>query len=268
MKLPAFKQQWAAPTGTSFQGIIQTAAAVVVALATVFAVIAQSRDNPRLAWALVSLTMVLLILTFGSRVVALFQVRRVQAARNRAAQTQHHELLRFARRFAQFTNTGDSSNIRSIIFNVCGNDCDKCAEICAPDFMRELSPLFLQHLEKRPSENEVQFLLSIQEFYGLVASYNNHYVLDPFHRMRTKRWPIANPSVLHAVTGTANAASPNLGPWLNSLPALHQAAADRQIEDFRERWVGFLDDFRQWLENINESFGVGLHVYIERPHKL
>jgi hypothetical protein len=268
MRLPAFKEQWAKPSAPALHGITQTAAAVVVALATVFAVIAQSKDNPRLAWVLVSLTLVTLVWTFGPRVAAFFGTRRVRTVRDRAAQAHHHELLRFARRFGQFTNTGDPSNIRNIIFSLCGNNHDECAKICSPDYMRELSPLFLQHLERHLPENEGQFLLSIQEFYGLVASYNNHYVMDPLQRMRTKRWPITNPSVLHEAIGTADAANPKLGPWLNGLPLSHQADAERRIEDFRERWVGFIDDFRQWLESISESFGVGVPIYIERPHKL
>jgi hypothetical protein len=130
--------------------------------------------------------------------------------------------------------------------------------------MRELSPLFLQHLETRPPENETQFLLSIEEFYGLVASYNNHYVLEPFHRMRNKRWKV----VFQTATGTAETANPTSGPWLNTLPLSRQADAERRIEDFRERWASFIDDFRQWLEGISESFGVSVPVYIERPHKL
>jgi len=268
MKLPAFKEQWARPSGTAVHAIVHTTAAVVVALATVFAVIAQSKDNPRLAWVLVSLTLVTLVWTFGRRVTAFFGTRRVRAVRDKAARAQHHELLRFAKRFAQFTNTGDPSNIRNIILNICGNDSDECDKICPPDYMRELSPLFLQPLERRLSENETQFLLVVQEFYGLVASYNNHYVLEPFHRMRNKRWPISNPSLLHTATGTANSANPQLGPWLNSLPVPRQADAERRIEDFRERWASFLDDFRQWLESISESFGVGVPVYIERPQKL
>ncbi len=51
MLLPRFKEQWTRPPGSA----VQTTAAIVVALATVFSVIAQSKDNPKLVWALVSL---------------------------------------------------------------------------------------------------------------------------------------------------------------------------------------------------------------------
>lgn len=264
VQLPTFKEQRPNPPGSA----IQTTAAIVVALATVASVIAQSKDNPKLAVGLVVLSLLVLGWTFASRMIAFVQTRRVLAARNKAARTEHAELLRFARRFAQFTNTGDPTNIQNIIFISCANDPDKCAELCPPDYMRDLSPLFVQHFEIRPSENESQFLRAVQELYGLVGSYNNHYVLEPFERMRRKRWAIVNPSVLHTAMGTANPENPKLGPWLASLPQSHQPDVERRIEDFRERWVSFLDDMKQWLERVSEMFGVGVPVYIERPHKL
>jgi hypothetical protein len=200
--------------------------------------------------------------------IASVQTRRIRKLRNNAARAQHAELLRFARRFAQFTNSGDPSNIWHIIHSSCVNDFEKAEEICPPDYMKDLFPLFNQHLETRPSENEAHFLLAAQELYGLIASYNREYVSEPFRRMRMKRWTIANPSVLHAALGNANPANPNLGPWLYSLPLSYQENAGRQIEDFRERWASFLDDMKQWLESVNESFGVGLPKYFERPQKL
>jgi len=257
MSLSTFKEQWTKPPSSTAQAGIQTTAAIVVALAAVFAVVAQSKDNPKLAGALVVLSLVVVGLAFGSRMIAFFQVRRVRAVRDKAARAQHSELLRFARRFAQFTNTGDYTNIRPIIFSLCGNNAEKCAELCPPDYMRDLFPLFVQHLEARPSENESQFLLAAQELYGIVASYNRHYVTEPFERMRMKRWAIPHSSLV-----------PELGPWLASLPLGHQDSAGRQIEDSRERWVRFLDDMKQWLEEVNQSFGANLPVWFERPHKL
>jgi len=53
-----------------------------------------------------------------------------------------------------------------------------------------------------------------------------------------------------------------------SLPVNHQGIVGRQIEDFRERWAGFLDDMKKWLEKTSESFGAQLPVYFERPQKL
>lgn len=44
---------------------------------------------------------------------------------------------------------------------------------------------FFNSWKTRLPDNETQFLLSVEEFYGLVASYNRYYVLDPFRRMST-----------------------------------------------------------------------------------
>jgi len=165
----------------------QTAAAIVMALAAVFAVITQSKDT-KLSWSLAALILFALALMYGNRALALFRVRRVQATRDRVAREQFPELLRLARSFAQFANSGEWSNLRYIVFNAYGNDPDKCAAVCPPDYMRDLCPFFLQHLETRQPENERQFLLAVQEWYGVIASYNNNYVLEPLRKMRQKQW--------------------------------------------------------------------------------
>jgi hypothetical protein len=268
MSLPAFKEKWTKPPSSAVQAGIQTTAAIVVALATVFAVILQSKDNPKFAGALVGLALAVVGWAFGSRVIAFFQIRRVRAARDKAARAQRSELLRFAKRLAQFTSSNDHTNIRTIILNSSNHDPEKCAELCPPDYMSDLYPFFLQLLATRPPENERQFLAAVFELHGHIASYNNHYVGEPFRRMRMKRWVIVNPSVLHAALGTANPSNPNLGPWLASLPLGYQENTEREIEDFRERWVSFLDDMKQWLEGLNESFGANLPVWFDRPHKL
>jgi len=240
----------------------QTMAAIVMALAAVFAVIFQSKGDPKFAWTLVGLiALVLLVsaLMYANHVLAFFRVRKVRAARDRAAREQHAELLRLARRFAQFANAGDCSNLRYIVANAYGNDPDKSAQVCPPDYMKELCPFFVQDLATRPPENEVQFLLEIQKWYGVIASYNNNYVLEPFRKMRMKRWFPA---------GNAPDLVPDTVTWIESLPANNREYVGRQIEDFRERWAGFLDDMNQWLEKTNETFGATLPTYFERPQKL
>ena len=263
MTLPRSKEQWTRPSASA----VQDAAAIVVALATAFSVFTQSREHPRLSWGLFSLALLVVIWTFGKRLAVFFQVRRYHAVRDRAARAEHSELLRFARRLAKFVGPGDPSNLRPIVFSVYGNNEEKCMEVCPSDYMRELFPLFVQHLETRPSENERQFLLAAQELYGLVASYNNNYVLEPFRRMRSERWGV-DPTPVQSLLENPNPAKPNFGVWLASLPKYYRANTERQIEDFRERWVGFLDDIHQWLERVNESFDVALPTYFDRPQKL
>jgi hypothetical protein len=96
----------------------------------------------------------------------------------------------------------------------------------------------------------------MQEFYGVIASYNMNYVLEPPRKMRMRRWfPADNVSHLR----------PDAVPWIESLPVNNRENAGRQIEDFRERWAGFLDDMKQWLEKTNESFGKNLPTYFGVP---
>ncbi|VVB53006.1 Uncharacterised protein [uncultured archaeon] len=269
MELPDFLEQTEKPSG-SVHSKIQSAAAVVTCIAAVAAAISASKDRT-IAWILIAICAVavlVMLFPFIQSTVASAKKRKRQAAKNVAAKSKYSELVSLAKRFGTFTNTGDPSNILLIIQNSCANDTDKYSEICPPDYMKDVFPIFLQHLETRPPENEAQFLLSIQELYALVASYTREYVSEPFRKMRLKKWPLQNPSVLHEAMGTANPSNPKLGPWLYSLPPHYRESAEAQIEDFRERWASFQDDMKKWMVGINESFGTTLHTYFERPKKL
>ncbi len=81
---------------------------------------------------------------------------------------------------------------------------EKAAEVCPPDFIKDVFPIFVQQLETRPPQNAKQYLLAVEEFYALIALFNREYVSEPFRRMRLKRWPMAEPSILHEVSGTTN----------------------------------------------------------------
>lgn len=120
IEVPPANEKW------SGHATAQTVAAIVMALATVFAVIKQT--NSRIAWTLVGVIVLTLALMYGNRMLAFLRVRQAQAARNKAAQALRAGLLRFAKRFFQFTNSGDPSSLRNIVFNACGN---KCGEVCA-----------------------------------------------------------------------------------------------------------------------------------------
>jgi len=59
-----------------------------------------------------------------------------------------------------------------------------------------------------------------------------------------------------------------MGTWLASLPPTYGDAARPKIEDFRERWVRFLDDVKEWIERVGEELGQPLPSYFERPQRL
>lgn len=243
------KQQWGG------HDAIRTAAAVVGALT---AVITAVKGNPYVAWGLAAFALVMTISVGGKRALTFVRVRRFQARRDKMAQAQHVELRGLAKQFARFVNSGDWSNLRNIIFSACGNNSEKCAQVCPPDYMKDLCQFLLQDFETRPPENERQFLLGAQKLYGYISSYNNNYVLEPLRRMRVKQWHPASASdfVPEPVT------------WVESLPPNYREDTERQIEDFRERWAGFLDNTKQWFEKVGELFGTQLPSWFERPQKL
>jgi hypothetical protein len=271
MPLPAHQNQQRKAAGQSHSAV-QTIAAVVVALATVFSVFAQSQNNPGLAVELVALSIVTMLAIGGgpliARKVISSRVRKIQATRDLAARGKYDELIRLAKQFGRFTRSQDPTNIVQIIHSNCGNRSDKAAEICPPDYISSLFPIFLQQLETHPAENETQFLRAADQLHALIASFNSDYVSEPFRRMRTKRWPIANPSVVHNALGNTDPSNPNHASWLLSLPSNYQDNAARQIEEFRERWANFIDETTQWLEHVNETFGANLATWLERPQKL
>jgi hypothetical protein len=271
MELPAFEEQRESPAGSS-HNTVQTIAAVVVALATVFSVFTQSQNNPKLAIELVALSIVTMLVIGGGpfimRKIRFARVRKGQAARDLIALNKYDDLLRLARQFGRFANSQDANNILQIIRSNCGNNVDRAAEIIPPDYMTSLFPVFLQQLETHRAENETQFLKAAEQLHTVVAAYNRDYVSEPFRRMRMKRWMIANPSVVHEALGNTDPGNPNQSNWLLSLPLQYQENAVRQIEDFRERWAKFLDELTQWLERLNETFTTNLSTWLERPQKL
>jgi hypothetical protein len=270
MKLPLVKEQ-PSNSGDATHRWLQTIATVVMALATVFAVVAQAKANQPLAWILGAMTILaggFMFAPFVKRKMASVESTRIQRVRDAAAKIDHAELLQFAKRFGEFVNIGDSKHISHIIQNSCADDMEKAAAICPPDYMKDVFPIFLRNVETRPQENEAEFLLQIQELYALIASFTREYVQEPFQKMRSKKWKLENSSVLHTALGNTNPNDAKLGTWLISLPQHYQEAAIRQIEDFRERYASFQDAMREWLKGINEKYGTNLPTFFDRPQKL
>ncbi len=100
MRLPKLKEQSTNPPGSAHVAL-QTSATVVGALATVFAlVLAQAKDNPKIVWTLVvvaALSLLAIIEPFVRRLIAFIQTRRVRRTRDKAARTEHAELMALSR---------------------------------------------------------------------------------------------------------------------------------------------------------------------------
>ncbi|MCI0626503.1 MAG: hypothetical protein L0387_33455 [Acidobacteria bacterium] len=231
-------------------------AAVVAAVAAVFSVVAQSKDSPELAWSLVGIAILVAILALVRPLIVWLRASLRGRQRNKIVCAQRGELLHFAERFFRLANSNDSSSLQSILFSLCGNNSEKYRELGPSDYLREIIPLFLGRLEAAPPKEDKGFVAAIRELRTLVASYNDFYVLEPLRRMRSKTWA--------PVTGTDTTRD----VWLMTLPEYQREDAQRRIEDFRERWVSFLDDFRDWCEKMRKVFDPNLGAYFERPQKL
>jgi hypothetical protein len=246
------------------QNTVQTLSAIIAAAASLFTSLSQSKEHPRLAWAFLAVALFAVIGAFGTPLIALILKRRKRTARNKAAVARLPELIRLANRFTKFLSNGDPTNIRQVLLQAVQYQ-EKLAELMPPDYLFELFPYYVRELEEQPPKTEAQFLLAVQYFHSLIASYDNNYVLEPFRKMRLKTWPITQ-SPIDAPAGDAEKPKPRC--WIESLPEMRRDDIQMRIEDFRERWVVFLDDAQEFFEQIRESFADHLGTYLERPKKL
>jgi hypothetical protein len=251
---------------------IQDVAAIVVAIAAVVSVVAQSKENPRLAVGLVLVAALIGGSVYLRPLINFVRRGRARARRNKIARAHYPEFLQFAKRLWKFINPGDSGNLRNVISTFCGNEDEKLAQICPPDYLKDIYPIFLGRLERTQPTTESDFCQLVGEFSIYVASYNSRYVLEPFRRMRARNWKEFR-SAANAARAQAEGGQKEglifLEPWIESLPEQNRPQAERQIEAFREAWVSYLNDLMPFLEKLNDALsGNNLPTSFERPQKL
>lgn len=233
-----------APKGKTPWEIINTILASVVALSTLL--FAAWDKHPRLSVLLLVLAFLLVASAFGKNVVHWYQQSRARSRRNRFARSQFPELVEFAKRFGKFVGSGDGKNLRNILFSGCGNNTGDFDKLCMrEDFLDEIWPYFFTRLQRSRSKDEAEFCNTVRELYMLVSSYNRSYVLDPLKRIDDKVWPPA---------GKTGAQASEMVPWLTSLPEHNRASVKKQIKEFQQRWLRYLDDFVLFLDRIGGSF--------------
>jgi hypothetical protein len=223
---------------------VQKITSVLIALAAIFSVIFQSSEKPVYAWTLVFLALLVIGSNFYKPLVVWVRAKNQQARRNKVARASWAEFMRFKQRFAAFVNPQDGSNLRQILFRFCGNNSDELSKLCPPDYLPQFFELFAEPLEREPAGDEPEFSLAVREMYQIVSSYNTDYVQEPFRRLRH-------------------------GKRLSQSLEHNREYYEREIEDFRSRWVRFLEDFQQFLEKVNSELGYrALDVYFVHPQKL
>jgi hypothetical protein len=225
----------------------ETVALVITALATVFSVVTQWKERPVYAGILVTVALLVSLSIYYSPVVSFARERALRAQRNRVALKLWPEFLRLEKRFGNFINKDDSGNLRSIFSEICNRNPDELAKFCPPDYLNHFYPLLSMRHGEGTHKHETDLFRAMSELRGMVALYTDDYVSGPLKRLRN-------------------------GQLLVQLPAHSKQHYEEGIEDFRERWVGFLDDFKEFLEKANNDLGYepyheAIRTYFERPKK-
>jgi len=220
---------------------------VVTALVATASLITQWKGNRLLAFVLVAIALVAAASTFY-RSLAVRSGKYVQnLRRNRAARRSWQEFLRVEKRFGTFLNENDTLNLRNIISEIHGRNPDEVSKVCGPDYLNDYYGLiYMRHLKRRARTNTA-FHLALTELHQMTCSYNRDYVLDPFRRL--------NGSIVIA----------QLQPHARE----HYQERTKQ---FRERWVRFLDDLKEFLDKTNHELRYDHHeaigTYFEYPKPL
>jgi hypothetical protein len=185
---------------------------------------------------------------FYKPMAATVRVRLRNMRRNRVARRSSQEFLRMEKRFGTFLNESDTINLRNIISEICGRNPDEVSKVCAPDYLKDYYPLiYMRHL-KKPARNHSAFHFALNELHQVACSYNQDYVLGLFKQL--------NGSGILA----------NLQPHARE-------RYQENMKQFRERWVTFLNDFKELLDKINSDFRYhdyreAISTYFEYPKTL
>lgn len=207
----------------------QVISAVVAALAAVFSAIAHWQQSRIIAVVLGVVALFVAASVFYKPMVATIRVRLRDMRRNRVAHRSWQEFLRIEKRFGTFLNKDDTVLLRNIISEICGRNPDEVSKVCGPDYLDDYYGLIhMRHL-KNASRNHTAYRLALTELRQMVYSYNEDYVLNLFKRL-------------------------NGSPLLEQLQPHTRVHYHESMKQFRERWVTFLDDFKEFLDKINTEF--------------
>ncbi|MGB6874551.1 MAG: hypothetical protein WBD87_00820 [Candidatus Acidiferrales bacterium] len=225
-----------------------TVAVVVMALAAVLSAVTQAKDRPIYADAFLVLTALAVVFVAYPPVVAWIRTRRLRAHRDRIARKSWPALRRLENRFAEFLSERDIRNLRYIINEIGGCQDAELYKYCPPDYLNEFFPSLLGRHAGARRVREPAFRSAVTEFVGMVASYNAEYVLRPLKQLRD-------------------------GQRFQQLTPQDRKYREEAIEAFRERWVGFLDAFTEFVAACNDELGYEPHheaipAHFERPKKL
>lgn len=225
----------------------QVISSVVTTLVATAGLITQWKGNKRLAFMFVAIAVVAAISAFYRPLAARTRKYIQDLRRNRVARRSWQEFMRIEKRFGAFLNENDTFNLRNIISETCGRNPDEVSKVCGSNYLNDYYGLiYTRHLEK-PARTNTAFHLALTELHQMICSYNRDYVLDPLRRL-------------------------NGSTDLGQLPSHSREHYQDRTKQFRERWVRFLDDFKEFLDKTNHDLRYDHHdaigTYFEYPKPL
>ncbi len=225
----------------------QVISSVVAALVAAASLITQWKGNRLLAFMLVAIALVAAISTFYRSLAARTREYLQNLHRNRVARRSWQEFLRVEKRFGDFLNQQDTINLRNIISDTCGRNEEEVSKLCGPEYLSDYYGLIrMRHLKENPKTNTA-FHLALTELHQMVYSYSRNYVLDPFRRF--------NGSLV-----------------LGQLQPHEREQYQERMKQFQQRWVRFLDDFKEFVDKTNHElrydYREAIGTYFEYPKPL
>lgn len=225
-----------------------TVALIVAALAAVFSAVTQAQSHPVYAVAFLVLVAISVAFLCYRPVAAWILNRKLHMLRNGLARKAWPEVLRFEKRFAEFINNNDPRNLRTIINDIGGRNDEELFKLCPPDYVNIFYPLLSSRHLLAKHVRELDFRISVNELIAMIASYNMEYVLKPMKRLKDN-------------------------PRFTQLAPNDKQYREGAIEDFRERWVRFLDDLTEFVAARNNDFAYepyhqAIPAFFERPKTL
>jgi len=227
---------------------LQVISSVVTALVATAGLITQWKGNRLLAFMLAAIALVAAVSTFYRPLAAWTRKYLRNLRRNRIARRTWQEFLRVEKRFGTFLNENDTVNLRNIISEIHGRNADEVSKVCGPNYLDDYYGLIhMRHLKESLKANTA-FRVALAELHQMVCSYNRDYVLDPFRRL-------------------------NESPVLGGLQPYAKESYQEKMKQFRERWVRFLDDFKEFVDKTNHDFRYddyreAIGTYFEYPKPL
>ncbi len=225
----------------------QIISAVVAALAAVFSAIAHWKESRTIAFVLGVAALLVAASVFYRPMAATIRERVRNIRRNRVARRSCQEFLRMEKRFGDFLNQQDTINLRNIISDIYGRNEEEVSKLCGPEYLSDYYGLIhMRHLKKPPRTNTA-FHLALTEFHQMVYSYSRNYVLDPFRRL-------------------------NGSPVLGQRQPHEREHYQERMKQFQQRWVRFLDDFKEYVDKTNHDlqydYREAIGTYFEYPKAL